>query len=461
MRCLEAVDESAGCQEWGEAALTETKSVLAIDVGGTNIVIAVVSGEGEITARTKMHTDCTSSDALTTQLITGIESMRANCDDDVAAIGIGVPGVVDADTGTVVQAANIPLSGVRAERILSEACKLPVTLGNDATLGTTGEAWYGAVREMDVVAGVFVGTGIGGGLVIDGRPFGGSHGAAGEFGYLFVNVDGKPTPLEYVASRTAVSEAVQRAVEGGSESVLAVRLAEMKQIRSKHLRSALDAGDMVTTVAVEDACRWIGQGIASLLHLLDPNAVVLGGGMVQACGDFMMPRIKDAAEALMLDMPGDPTAIVQSELGDDAVVLGAAALAQEAVAAGRPGGPRAYTPQIDWIGEGEVQVNGKRYVQDIIVRADGSVKKRGKKISVKAHGSGHLVGVEEVKSVCRGEPRKLIVGNGSEELLEVGPDAVKWLKKQGIVLIYKSSPQAIEDYRLSRGPRALLLHVRH
>jgi glucokinase len=441
-------------------ALPETKSVLGIDVGGTNIVIAVVDGEGQILARIKEHTECSSSDALITQLITGIELIRTECDEDVAAIGIGVPGVVDVESGTVTEAANIPLSGVRTERRLSEASRLPVTLGNDATLGTTGEAWYGAVRGMKMVAGVFVGTGIGGGLVMDGRPFGGSHGAAGEFGYLLINVDGKPTPLEYVASRTAVSNAIQHAVGSGSDSILAERISEQKQVRSKHLRAALDAGDAVTITAIEDACRWIGQGVASLVHVLDPDGIVIGGGMIQACGDFMMPRISDTAKELMLKMPGDPTVIIQSKLGDDAVVLGAAALAQEAVAAGKPGGPRAYVPQIDWIAEGEVQINGKRHVQDFVVRADGTVKKRGKRPS-KSHGGTCFISVEEVKSACKGNPARLIVGNGSREPYELDSDALEWLEKHEIKLTCKSSPQAIEDYRLSRGSRALLLHVRH
>ena len=206
---------------------------------------------------------------------------------------------------------------------------------------------------------------------------------------------------------------------------------------------------------------YLGRAVGNLLNVLDPDLLVLGGGLMEACGEFLLPLVRESADSCTVKTIGDPTPIVLSELQDDAVVLGAGAMAHELYRGEHPTSGSPYAPQIDWIGPGEIQINGRRYVDDVIVRADGTVKKRRKKLSLKTHGSTHLISAEEVKYICKGKPQTLVVGCGTDSRLELGEDAEKWLAKHDVALVCKESSEAVLDYQRNRGPRALLVHVRH
>ena len=167
--------------------------VLGIDLGGTKLLVAVVDSAGRIVEREKTSSGKSTAPEILTKIITLTESMRSRYADrgiDIAAVGIGVPGVVDTDTGHVLATANLPLDDTDLGRKVSDACGLPVVVGNDVTLSTMGEAWYGAGRGVSNLFGIFVGTGIGGGLVIDGKMYLGAHGGSGEVGHMQVDPDG-------------------------------------------------------------------------------------------------------------------------------------------------------------------------------------------------------------------------------------------------------------------------------
>jgi len=446
---------------------TSAGRVLGIDIGGTNIAVAVVDDAGRIITRTRMRTDVSGRDEIVTQLVTSIESLRGRCG-DISAAGIGVAGVVNRKTGYVVDSTNLPLGDTDLGRKLSEACGLPVVVDNDVTLATLGEAWYGAAQGVSDVVGIFIGTGIGGGLVLDGELYGGAHGAAGEVGHMLMDPAGPVCPcgrvgcFEALASRTAVERDIGRAVEAGRACSLAEVARSGQRIRSGLIAQALDEGDPVVTEIMAGVARVIGEGAASVANLIDPDMVVLGGGLIEACGGRIMPTILEAARARLIEVPGGPVPIVASQLGNDAGIMGAAAMAQAAVESRRPGGPSAYTPQIEWIGEGEVQINGQRHVEDLVTRADGSMHRRRRKLSRRVHGNPHVVSAEEVEYVCRGNPRPstVIVGSGTEGRMALGQDACAWLEKQGIRAVCLPSMRAVSEYRVTRGPRALLLHLR-
>jgi len=447
-------------------AKSDMPNVLGVDLGGTKLLFAAVDGDGRIISRAKVESATTSSEEIIAQIVTGIESMREKLDDSVSAVGIGVPGTVDMETGHVVATANLPLSDVDLGRKLTEACGLPVVVGNDVTLCTLGEAWYGAGRGVKHIFGVFIGTGIGGGIIIDGNPYTGAHGAAGEVGHMQMVENGprcgcgRDGCFEALASRTAIERDIRAAVEAGRECTLAEAIRSGERIRSGLLRKALKEEDPLVTEVMLRAAEVMGAGVANVVNLVDPDMVVLGGGVMEACAEFLMPTILRTAEAQMMAVPGGPIPILSSQLGDDAGVMGAAAMAQESLKVRRPGGPTAYVPQIEWIAEGEVQINGERYVADVVVRADGNIKKRRRKLSRRVHGNAHLVSAEEARFICKGRPQSLIVGTGTQQRLSIGEDARMWIEQQEIKLLCFPSPQAVTEYRALRGARALLLHLR-
>ena len=233
-----------------------------------------------------------------------------------------------------------------------------------------------------------------------------------------------------------------------------------ERIRSGLLRKALKQEDAVVTDVMTRAAAIMGEGVANVVNLLDPDMVILGGGLIEACGKYIMPTILEHAERRMMAGSAGLGAIVESALGDDAGVMGAAAMALDAHARGRPAGPAAYVPQVEWIDLGEVQINGQRHTQDVVIRTDGTIKKRRRTLSRRVYGNPHVVSVEEVRHVCKGNPRALIVGTGTEGRLNLGSDARTWLDSQGIKVIDNQSPLAVHEYRMARGPRALLLHLR-
>jgi glucokinase len=443
--------------------------VLGLDLGGTKLLAAVVDRTGHVLDKEKIRTATTNEDDIVTQIISIVETLRtrhAGKGTDILAVGIGVPGVVDAEGSRIIATANLPMDDVDLGRRISEACGLPIIVGNDVTLATMGEAWYGAGRGAANLLGVFVGTGIGGGLVVDSKIYNGAHGAAGEIGHLLVDRDGsicgcgRRGCLEALASRSAIVRDLIAEVENGRMSVLGDRIRSGRPIRSNRLRKALDEGDMLVTEVVNRASTILGQTIGGVANLLDPDTIVIGGGLIEACDIHMLPLIKATAEDRMMPVAGAPVNIVKSDLGDDAGVMGAAALAFEAVATKRPSGPTMYVPIIEWLGESEVSVNGKRYTNDFIVRTDGSVHGRRKRLSRHEIGTHHGLGISEIKNVCKGRPHLLIVGEGSGGSFRIAADARSWLEEHGIRLAVYPTRDAVSEYRSSRGPRALMLHLK-
>jgi glucokinase len=330
---------------------------VTVDVGGTKILGSVVSETGRIVVRHKEKTDRKSKKRLVEQTGEVIESVLHAASLDKNAIGgiaLGVPGVVESRTGHVILTPNAPLSDTPLGALMRAQFGVPVAVGNDVNLGVLGEQWRGAARRANSAFGIFVGTGIGGGLILDGKLIEGFRGLTGEIGHLMIPLGAdeiagmltrKHLFLEDLCSRTAIENQLRHAIKEGQKSVLPSIVGDKKleRIRSGALKEALRRKDPLVTDVMRRASYLLGLATASVLHVVDPEVIIFGGGVIEACGDFMLPLIEKTAHKVAMPGTGKPLQIVRSELGDDAILYGGVALLrlQEAklfapVAVGKP-----------------------------------------------------------------------------------------------------------------------------
>ncbi len=305
-----------------------SKPVLAVDIGGTKVLACVVAPGGRVLARRKTKTGDPND------LIERVETLgkEAVADAglklaDLEAIGVAVPGGVDRRTGVVVRAVNLGWKDFPAGKLLSRAFGRPVIVENDANAGLLGEATYGSLKRWhdDTLTGFFVGTGVGGGLMMGGRLYRGVSGSAGELGHMVVAHGGPKCAcgrrgcLESFAGRRSIEKRLRKA---GVEPPGGGRFTGGK------LRKALTAGDKSVRRELESAAEHLGVGVANLLAILNPRGFVLGGGVIEAVGDFLLPRILKSVEKNAFGKAYKDCHIVRSALGDEAVALGAAAFAR-------------------------------------------------------------------------------------------------------------------------------------
>jgi len=321
---------------------SKEKLYLGVDVGGTKILAALVRPCGTIVARERCDTPRGASPRDTLKaILAAMKGALAEGDaesDDLAAIGLAIPGVVDPDRGRVVVTPNMNLTGVAVRAAVRKSFDVPVAVGNDVNLGTLGEKWLGAARGAASVVGIFVGTGIGGGVIVEDRLVRGAREAAGEIGHI-VMLPGGPRCgcgnrgcLEAVASRSAIERELRKAMAAGRRTVLRKLVGGAKgPIKSKLLKRALKAKDPVVTEVMRRASQFLGYACLTVRHLVDPDIIVLGGGVVEACGDFVVPIVQKIVASDALPGARRGGEIVRSALGDDAVALGAVAMAQELI----------------------------------------------------------------------------------------------------------------------------------
>lgn len=449
---------------------------VGVDVGGTKILAAVVDdqavgvGDAEhplpeswLAGTAKSESPQDSPEAMMEAILATIEAALQNAGlsaKKIDGIGLGVPGVVGL-SGECIWAPNCPLTGVPVADKVRERFGVPVAVGNDVNVGTLGEKAFGAGRGYENVFGIFVGTGIGGGLVIDGKVIVGDHCLGAEIGHIIVDWEAAARgdegggEFEFYASRLGIERQVRQAVAEGRES----RLAEVAQddderLRSGALKKALAKKDEVAIEVLSRAAELLGIGTVNVIHLCDPEAIIFGGGVIEACADFMLPRIKESIARHVAPGNGKPLVVVQSQLGDYAVLLGAVALVQGLGAAADDTYPRLSATEF-----GEVVVDGERQDHDLVVRANGKVKKRKKKLSRQVHGTAHEISEQEIRYVCKGSPALVVIGAGHHGQISLSREAHAWLNAAGIRVMILPTPEAAVAFNQAAGPKALLLHV--
>ena len=307
----------------------EARLYLGVDIGGTKMQASLVRESGEILCREKIATPRSGGPE---QVVPAIEKVIADAmkkggvkGDDLAAIGIAVPGVVDPDRGLVVVAPNMRLTGVSLGAHLKARFKTPIALGNDGNFGALGESWLGSARKAGSALYICVGTGIGSGLVMQGKLWRGDRESAGEIGHLVMQIDGPKCGcgshgcLEALASRTAIERDIRQGVAAGRKSAI-VELAggDLSVIRSGAIRKALEMEDELVSEIVRRASQVLGYACLNVRHLIDPEAIVLGGGVIEACSDYIVPIIENIVGRDPLAGARDGGKILLSALGDDA-----------------------------------------------------------------------------------------------------------------------------------------------
>jgi len=311
---------------------------LALDIGGTKILGAVIDKSDTILFTEKAPTKAgKGKNEVFSQITSLVENLKNKLRDEnpsaeIAAIGAGCPGLIE--NGTILFTPNLPLNQFPLKTALEDTFNVPVSVGNDATLSMSGEWKYGAAKGLNHVIGIFVGTGIGGGLIFNGEVYEGAYGIGSEIGHMIVNPEGPfcgcgaKGCLESVASKTGMLKEIKKQIKRGRKSDLE-RFFEKGYglLKSSMLREAIEKKDELAIEVLDEACRYLGVATASLLNLLNPEMIVYGGGIVSSLGTYMLPKILESARRYALQKNFSKTTLTCSSLKDYACLMGAHDLA--------------------------------------------------------------------------------------------------------------------------------------
>jgi len=308
-----------------------TTTAIGVDVGGTGTKAGLVADSGEVLLRVERPTD---KSAGTKGIIEVVEDIleRAPEADAPTAIGVGAAGFIDASTGSMTFSPNLTYDDPHIADAVRARASLPVVVDNDANVAVWGERSFGAARGLDHVVLLMIGTGIGGGFIVDGRLLRGSTGAGTEFGHTVVDPRGPECPcglrgcIEQFASGGAIGRAARRAAQENPETTLVDFAGSIDAITAKHVSRAAREYDEVALEVMHEAGRWLGIGLSNIANLFDPQTIVLGGGVIQA-GESFLGVARDTLVAMTAAQRRRPMRLDVSTLGSDAGIIGAAALA--------------------------------------------------------------------------------------------------------------------------------------
>ena len=316
--------------------------IVGVDLGGTSMRALVVDSDYQILGEDKRKTKVQGKPRkLIEEIADLVEEAMDKADvkwSSIRAVSIGAPGAVDPARGIVRNAPNLGWKDVRLGAKLKQILGVPVLVENDVNVGVVGEHALGAAQGSSHVVGIFVGTGIGGGIIIDGELYDGSRGAAGELGHMTILADGpkcgcgKRGCAEALSSRTAMERDVRAAIKRGRKSVVPAIMKEraVKRMTSRVIHLALRRKDAVMRQVITRAEYYLGLLVASVVNLLDPECVVIGGGVSERLQeDFVKPIRETAYQYFLQQRDARRIRILPGLLGDNAGALGAAVLARQ------------------------------------------------------------------------------------------------------------------------------------
>lgn len=310
------------------------KAYIGLDIGGTKVLGVLYDKEGNELARAKKKTLASEGAEVVLEQIYGVvDELIDSQDVKLLGIGAGSPGLIK-DEGTVIFSPNIPFVNFDLKKAITKRYDCPFILGNDVNVAMFGEWKHTGMEEADSVLGLFVGTGIGGAIIINGELFLG-QGSAAEMGHMIVNYDGaicgcgSKGCLEAYASKTAMQNFIQAQLKKGRQSMLADAMAEGGVIKSKYLVKAYEAGDPLGVEVVDQAIRYLGVATANYINIFHPALFIFSGGIMEAFGQDLLDKIVE--EAKVHSMPGlvEDVTFRLSELGDDAGVYGGYSLIRD------------------------------------------------------------------------------------------------------------------------------------
>jgi len=325
------------------------KYLIGVDVGGTKILAAVMDPHCRVKAVCKVPVDAHRGAAVFLDQI--VKTVQEAVDEaglkwkHVAALGMGCPGMIEQPQGIVRLSPNLSfLKNYPLRKKLMQRLKIPVTIENDVNAGLYGEFHFGAARGCQNAVGIFWGTGVGGGLILDGKIYRGSTGAAGEIGHTFVNapaltdISDRSGTLESQIGRLALSADAGLLVLKQQAKVLYEKAGtDLRKMKSKTLLRSIRGGDQAVKELMRCKARVLGIAMANAVNLLNPERIVLGGGVMEAMGSILLPVAKKTMREYALAPVVRNVSVELARLGDYAIAMGAAQLAYEALQKGRHG----------------------------------------------------------------------------------------------------------------------------
>lgn len=319
--------------------MAEERWVVGVDLGGTNVVVGAVpvSGGPPVGLQSRPTEGEAGPEAVVERIarmvartLEEVEERTDRAPEVVEGVGIGAPGPLDRASGIVVETPNLGWRDVPLREMISGAVDLPAVLDNDANCATYGEWWRGAGRGAECLVGLTLGTGIGGGVVLDGRIHHGASDVAGEVGHMTIDFTGRRCGcgnigcLEAYASGPNIAARVVEALEAGEESVLPELVDDDRdRITAATVYEALVLGDRLAGEIMGETARILGVGVANLLNVLNPDVVVITGGVTRA-GDHLFAPLRKEVRRRAFRLASDACRIVPGELPETAGVVGAA-----------------------------------------------------------------------------------------------------------------------------------------
>ncbi|HET9664226.1 MAG TPA: ROK family protein [Burkholderiales bacterium] len=327
----------------GGSAPDGKKWVIGVDLGGTNIVVGILpmdGGTGEVLALRTVATEAQRGAKFVVDRIVGLigeakEEVLAKYGgggEDFAGVGIGSPGPLNRKTGTVINTPNLGWRNFPLRDLIARAVGMPATLDNDANCATYGEWWLGAGRNVDTLVGLTLGTGIGGGIVLNGEIFHGISDAAGEIGHMTIDSTGRRCKcgnygcLEAYASGPAIAQRTVEGIEAGTESLLPGLVdGKLEHITAATVYEAVVLGDPYANEVMRETAKFLGAGVANIINVLNPEMVVIAGGVTRA-GDHLFVPLRAEVRRRAFRSAEEACQIVSGRLSGTAGVIGAAAV---------------------------------------------------------------------------------------------------------------------------------------
>lgn len=324
-----------------ELSMTDSQRFgIGVDLGGTKIGMALVSTSGEVLELTRMATDVHGgAEGVTRQIVGGVRELCRRAPMEPVGVGIGVAGQIEPGTGLVRFAPNLDWHDVPLKADLQTAVGMTVAVTNDVRAATWGEWLYGAGRGCEDMICMFVGTGIGGGIVTGGRILTGCSNTAGEIGHITINMNGPACTcgnrgcMEAIAGGWAIAQRTKEAISGHprqGERLLALASGKREAITTRIVAEAALEGDLLATQIINEAAEALIAGAASLVNAFNPCRLILGGGVMEGL-PHLVPQVEEGILRRALAAATEEFQVVPSALGNNAGAIGAAAYAMRSV----------------------------------------------------------------------------------------------------------------------------------
>ena len=309
---------------------------ICLDVGGTKVLGAIFNEKDEIIYRLKKRSKSGGEGSADVEqvIVSVVEEMIQSSGIDrkkLNAIASCAPGVIDQDKGIVLFTPNLPWRDYDIAGAMRKRFGVPFYVGNDVNLGVLGEYKFGAAKGYKNIVGFFVGTGLGGGLILDGKLFTGNQFKAAEYGHMILDPEGplcncgQRGCLEAFSSKMGMSAYIRQQVSRGRESLMSEAVQD-GPFRSKKLKKALEAGDKVAMEAVDRACHYLAIATGNMINTLSPDLVLYGGGVIEAVGDIFLEKILAELDRYCMTAIRPTVDVKIAALGDDSILYGDLAL---------------------------------------------------------------------------------------------------------------------------------------